>query len=155
MIGWASAPYDPHWAEQHPKRAAWMAAAGPLANLILVLITGIAIRVGLESGVFLTPETLSFERIVVSADGTMNVLSALLSTLFSINLVLCLFNLIPFAPLDGNAIVPLVLSDRQRHKWFEFSRSLGWMGLLLAWIAFDYLFPPIFIAARQLLYGFS
>ena len=21
MMGWASAPYDPHWAERHPKRA--------------------------------------------------------------------------------------------------------------------------------------
>src|SRR6201997_3032744 len=32
LIGWASAPYDPHWAMRHPKRAAWMSLAGPAAN---------------------------------------------------------------------------------------------------------------------------
>jgi hypothetical protein len=31
-MGWASAPYDPVWAERHPKRAALMAAAGPPAT---------------------------------------------------------------------------------------------------------------------------
>src|SRR6478672_8150136 len=28
-MGWASAPYDPRWEERYPRRAAWMAAAGP------------------------------------------------------------------------------------------------------------------------------
>jgi len=37
MFGWASAPYDPDWARTYPKRAAWMALAGPLSNLLLVL----------------------------------------------------------------------------------------------------------------------
>jgi hypothetical protein len=32
MIGWASAPYDPSWERRHPRRAAWMALAGPAAN---------------------------------------------------------------------------------------------------------------------------
>src|SRR4030042_794036 len=37
MIGWASAPFDPYWALSNRKKAAWMALAGPGANLILVL----------------------------------------------------------------------------------------------------------------------
>ncbi|HUT29642.1 MAG TPA: site-2 protease family protein [Sedimentisphaerales bacterium] len=36
MIGWASTPYDPFWAQRHRRRAALMALAGPAANLILV-----------------------------------------------------------------------------------------------------------------------
>ncbi len=36
-IGYASAPYDPVWAANHPRRAAWMSLAGPAANLLLVL----------------------------------------------------------------------------------------------------------------------
>ena len=36
-IGWASTPYDPLWEERHPRRAAWMAAAGPAANLALAV----------------------------------------------------------------------------------------------------------------------
>ena len=36
MIGWASTPFDPAWAERHPRRAAWMslAAAGALCSTI-------------------------------------------------------------------------------------------------------------------------
>src|SRR5918995_5589435 len=36
-IGWASAPYDPRWAERYPKRAAIMSAAGPAGNLLIAL----------------------------------------------------------------------------------------------------------------------
>ena len=34
MMGWASAPYDPHWSERYPKRAAWMSLAGPGGQLL-------------------------------------------------------------------------------------------------------------------------
>src|SRR6059036_4027533 len=36
-MGWASAPYDPFWADRYPRRAAWMAAAGPAGNLCIAL----------------------------------------------------------------------------------------------------------------------
>src|SRR5260370_41904738 len=38
LFGWASAPYDPLWERRHPRRAAWMALAGPATNDTLVLI---------------------------------------------------------------------------------------------------------------------
>ena len=56
MMGWASAPYDPFWAHRHPKRAALMAAAGPAANLLLVVVAGLLIRIGVWSGVFYAPD---------------------------------------------------------------------------------------------------
>src|SRR5918997_3227863 len=43
-FGFASAPYDPAWAQRHPKRAAMMALAGPAANLLLVMGAGILLR---------------------------------------------------------------------------------------------------------------
>ncbi|HEX5177464.1 MAG TPA: hypothetical protein VFV83_10565, partial [Chthoniobacteraceae bacterium] len=52
MIGWASAPYDPTWAQRYPRRAALMAAAGPCANLALVLGAALLVRVGMEWNVF-------------------------------------------------------------------------------------------------------
>src|SRR5262245_16849980 len=52
MMGWANAPYDPLWQQRYPKRAAWMALAGPLANFALVLIGVIAILIGGWMGVF-------------------------------------------------------------------------------------------------------
>src|SRR5215467_11901105 len=47
MIGWASAPYNPAWQQRYPKRAAWMALAGPLANFTLVILSAIAIHLGI------------------------------------------------------------------------------------------------------------
>ena len=46
-FGYASAPYDPEWARRHPRRAAWMALAGPGANAGLLLLTAVLIRAGL------------------------------------------------------------------------------------------------------------
>ena len=37
-FGYAHAPIDPVWAYRHPKKAALMSAAGPLANLLLATI---------------------------------------------------------------------------------------------------------------------
>ena len=34
IIGFASAPYDPYWAMRNPRKAAWMAMAGPAANYV-------------------------------------------------------------------------------------------------------------------------
>src|SRR5438128_135858 len=50
MIGWASAPYDPYWGVRYPRRAALMAAAGPLANLLLAVVAAVAIRVVSHEG---------------------------------------------------------------------------------------------------------
>src|SRR5687768_7711193 len=49
-IGWASAPYDPHWAAHHPGRAAVMSAAGPAGNLMIALIAFVILKAGLASG---------------------------------------------------------------------------------------------------------
>ena len=67
MIGWASVPYDSHWALRHPKRAAGMSLAGPAANLCLVLISALAIRVGLAYGVFHSPESIYTTSVVEAA----------------------------------------------------------------------------------------
>ena len=51
-IGFASAPFDPSWAMRYPRRAAWMALAGPAANFSLVLLAAAGILFGLHTGVF-------------------------------------------------------------------------------------------------------
>jgi hypothetical protein len=42
-FGYASTPIDPFWAIRHPRRAALMSAAGPLANLLLAAIAFISL----------------------------------------------------------------------------------------------------------------
>jgi Zn-dependent protease len=155
MIGWASAPYDPAWANRHPRRAAAMAAAGPTANFALALLAALAMRIGIASGYFALPAGgLTLETLAVGPAGLAQGLGLFLSVLFSINLILGCFNLIPLPPLDGYAIVPLVLNERMRDKWFKlFSGGGALMGLILAWVLFDRLMPPVFRTAIGLLYS--
>ena len=153
MIGWASAPYNPQWAARYPKRAALMAAAGPSANFVLALVAALAIRFGLGEGHFILPlNALAYDNLIVMASGSAGPLTMFLSVLFSLNLVLGVFNLIPVPPLDGHAIVPLFLTANGRRKWFSFFAGQGGMiGLLIAWVAFDKIFGPVFRVAHQLL----
>ncbi|MEM7436469.1 MAG: site-2 protease family protein [Myxococcota bacterium] len=149
MIGWASAPYDPSWASRFPKRAALMAAAGPAANFLLVLLAGVAMRVGVAYGYF-TVGPGQLESLVAAPGGLAAGLALFASVLFSINLILGCFNLIPLPPLDGYAIVPLFLSDRLRDRWFGLFDGGGmWLGLIIAWVVFAKVMPPVFWAAAD------
>ena len=154
MIGWASAPYDPSWAKSHPRRAAGMAAAGPAANFALALIAALGMRAGIAAGYFELPAGgISLDTLVVAPAGVAQGLALFCSVLFSVNLILGCFNLIPLPPLDGYAIVPLALNDRLRAKWFDlFSGGGALMGLIIAWVLFDRLMPPVFRTAIGLLY---
>jgi Zn-dependent protease len=154
MIGWASAPYDPTWANRYPKRAAAMAAAGPAANFALSVLAAVAIRIGIATGHFDLPMGgISLDTLVVADDGLARGLALFLSVLFSINLILGCFNLIPLPPLDGFAMVPLVLNDRLRDKWFQlFGGGGALLGLIVAFVLFGRVMPPVFRAAIGLLY---
>jgi Zn-dependent protease len=155
MIGWASAPYDPMWANRHPRLAAAMAAAGPAANFVLVALAAIAMRVGLANGFFELPAGgISLDTLVIAEAGVARGLALFTSVLFSINLILGCFNLIPLPPLDGYAMVPLVLGDRLREKWFGlFSGGGALFGLIIAFVVFARVMPPVFHAAIGLLYA--
>jgi Zn-dependent protease len=155
-FGYASAPYDPRWALAHPRRAAWMALAGPAANLLLVLAAGLLIRAGHAGGVFVTPESVSFGTVAAAADGSaVTGVAFLLSALFSLNLLLATFNLLPLPPLDGSAALPLLLSPGAagRYQRFLFAqRGLGIIGIIVAWQVFDVVFRPVWLVVVNLLY---
>ena len=155
-MGFASAPYDPRWAMQHPRRAAWMALAGPGANILLVILAGIAIRAGILAGVFHAPESVNFDRIVSGAEsGLWPAVAFFVSVTFSLNLVLAALNLLPIPPLDGSAALPLFLSAGATRKYQEFmmrNAGLGLIGIFVAWQVFDKVFQPVFLLAVNLLY---
>ncbi|HSM13397.1 MAG TPA: site-2 protease family protein [Thermoanaerobaculia bacterium] len=154
MMGWASAPYDPAWADRHPRRAAWMALAGPAANFSLVILAGLAIRAGVAIGWFSAPEQANFSNVVVGDGGLATGAATLLSVLFSLNLVLGIFNLLPLPPLDGSAALFLLLPERLGRAWLELLRMpmLGLVGILVAWRLFPYLFLPVHTTALNLLW---
>jgi Zn-dependent protease len=155
-MGFASAPYDPDWARRHPRRAALMALAGPAANLLLVILAALALRIGEGAGIFWAPERISFGLIATSHVSALWVgVSRLLGVVFSLNLLLFVFNLLPFFPLDGSAAITLLMNRETTKRYQEFLWStpmLGWIGLLVAWKLFDFVFQPVFTAVVNLIY---
>ncbi|MCZ6714897.1 MAG: hypothetical protein O7B29_13215 [Deltaproteobacteria bacterium] len=153
-IGWASTPYDPRWEQRYPRRAAWMAAAGPAANLLLALLALILLRLGLATGSFAAPELLSFSRLVIADTLFLQICGRLLSMLLTLNVILLLFNLIPFPPLDGASVLVLVLPEDIGLRLRETLRSGGFAigGLLLAWYLFAQMIGPVWALLLRLVH---
>ena len=100
-FGWAKpVPVNPNRLRNPKKDMLWISAAGPLANMMLALASGLLIRVLLTIGV--TPERhtaigLLFFMVIMS---------------LQINLALAIFNILPIAPLDGSKILSALLPAR-------------------------------------------
>jgi Zn-dependent protease len=139
LIGWASAPYDPNWEQRHPHRAAWMALAGPATNYTLMLVAAVALRVGWNQG-WLHRGSGSFAETLVLA-------------LFSMNLLLGTFNLLPVTPLDGSKAIMLFMGERRAQRYLDWLRgnSYGILGLVIAIFAFRYVYGPIRAFATEVL----
>ncbi len=155
MIGWASTPYDPHWAHRHRRQAAFMALAGPLANLALLLLAAALIRAGMAFGVFAAPETASTEQLTVAhAPGIARGAAVFVSVLLSLNLILLVFNLLPLPPLDGSEILTLFLSDHAAGRYRELMMQPGFhlIGLIVAWNLMSFMAGPAQTLTLNLLY---
>jgi len=161
MFGWASAPYDPYWEERHPGRAALMALAGPLANLLLAIVAFAILKALILAGVStLNPQwPPRFDHLVVPAvaaaeAGLLDGLGRFCSVLLTLNLILLLFNLIPLPPLDGASVLAgLVQPVRGWMNWLRQGAMGGLIGLLIAWQLFPRLFWPVFTRVLVLLAG--
>jgi Zn-dependent protease len=149
-LGWASVPYDPHWAARHPTRHAVMSLAGPLANFALGITAIVILRILIEAGVFhLDGAGVRSGFVVlsegVSANSPLAAIAFLLTNLFLLNLLLGMFNLMPFPPLDGSGVAQ-GLSPRFMGSIYARLREIP-AHELLGWIAasqlFRYLYGPI------------
>jgi Zn-dependent protease len=94
-IGWAKpVPVNPYHLRFGPRVGhALVAAAGPVSNLVMAALMAIAWRAGAFNGA----------GSAVREFGLMFI---------QINVALCLFNLIPLAPLDGSAVLNGLVGDR-------------------------------------------
>ncbi len=106
-MGFAHAPYDPLWAERHPKRAALMAAAGPFSNLLLALVACLVLKGLVAADLAATWTVLDLRAAVepLEAGGGLAAVIRIASVFLFLNVVLAILNLFPFAPFDGGAIV--------------------------------------------------
>src|ERR1700732_1473974 len=136
MIGWASAPFDPTWERRHPRRAAWMALAGPGANYSFMLRAGSA-----------------FGWLHRDATGQLAFATVALLAFFSLNLLLGTFNLLPVPPLDGSTGIMLFMSEQQAQRYLDWLRgnSYAMLGLLVGLLVFRYFYGPVENFATNLL----
>ncbi|MFT5734193.1 MAG: Zn-dependent protease [Planctomycetota bacterium] len=162
LIGWpmgyAHIPVDRAWAERYPRKSAWVSLAGPAANLALLLIAIIGIRIGLSTGAFVAPKVLTAEwsQLTMTAGSAVGRSFAIfLSLLFVENLVLMLFNLIPVPPLDGSGAMPLFTPKSMQRAYSDFisQPTFQMMGIIAAWMLFPGIFSAVFRPVVNLLYA--
>jgi Zn-dependent protease len=121
-FGWGKpVPFNYHNLK-HPRRdAAFIAMAGPFSNLATAFLIALLFKY-LHS----IPSFIS--------DG--------LHAIFSLSIVLFLFNLIPIAPLDGSKLLGLVL-PRSKELWYQRFLAQGPIYLIILIVA-DRLLDEIF-----------
>lgn len=155
MIGWASVPYDPQWAYDNPRSSAKMSAAGPAANLLLALLAALAIRLGMMWGLFFPPDSIDYAHVIgATREGTLTTVAAFINVLFSLNLLLFIFNLLPIPPLDGSGVVPIFLREDRARKYLTLVRnpSFSFLGIVVAWNIFGYVYHPLHLGVINLLF---
>lgn len=144
MIGWASAPYDPLWERRHPRRSAWMALAGPAANFTLMLLAALALRIGRSYHLFSIDPLTGKPGIVLTG----------LFIIFSLNLLLGTFNLIPVPPLDGSTGIMVFMTEDRAQRYLDWIRgsSYAMAGLLVGLVIFRQIYPIVERTALRILF---
>lgn len=112
LFGWAKpVPYNPYNLNNQKWGESIVAAAGPLTNLLLAIIFGLLIRLAIPLG--LSSATIELAGYIVL-----------------INVLLCLFNLIPIPPLDGSKVIEPFLPFSLRMKYRNFGTMVERIGLI-------------------------
>ena len=113
-----------------------MALAGPASNLALCALATTLLFAGRAAGFFLPASVVSFDHLVDGGPLEISVFAGtVLSILFSLNILLAIFNLIPLPPLDGAAATTLLLPETLAAKWRQITDNPQFrvVGLLVAW----------------------
>jgi len=78
----------------------------------------------------------------------------MLSILLTLNVLLMVFNMMPFPPLDGATALGVLLPVGLRNAFLGFARSpmASIVGLLIAWNLFPKVVRPLLRAVLELLH---
>ena len=120
-------PVDPRNLRS-PRADLWIAAAGPLMNLLLAMVVWngfLALR-GADVRFAFLPGPATFVALLVR-----------------VNLLLMLFNLIPLGPLDGHYILPHLLPEAAA-RWYRFHNARYGTYALLGLILLSVVGVPVF-----------
>jgi Zn-dependent protease len=135
LFGWAKpVPVNPlNWRNKTKANIA-VSAAGPLANVLIAVVSIIAIKLLLISGdLIFTGRGLWHFVDATNQDGLMVPISTLLCIALTTNVGLAVFNMIPIPPLDGSHILSSILSlvSQDLMDFYENLRPYGFMILMV------------------------
>ncbi|MFH5832717.1 site-2 protease family protein [Halalkalibaculum sp. DA384] len=121
---------------ENPKEELLVAVAGPAVNLVIALLLYLVVPVG----DFISQDPAQLEE-TLSAINAGN----FLFYLFSANLMLVLFNIIPAFPMDGGRILRALLSMKMNRM--QATQIAAWLGQMVAlfFFLFGLLFNPILV----------
>ena len=110
-FGWAKpVPVDPSYFANPKRDMLWVALAGPAANMVLALLSGLVIRF-----ISVNPEPF-----LANTFGPSFI--TMMYRSLHINLMLAVFNLLPIPPLDGSKILYGVLPPEYEHIAYNLER---------------------------------
>lgn len=116
---------------EHPKRDhMWIAAAGPISNLILAAVSIVIINVTWHS----------LEVSAAMGSTWADPLMTLLSMNLYINVLLAAFNMIPLYPLDGSWVLSRFLSGPAARAYASLRPYGFFILILLMWTGWLYVF---------------
>jgi len=99
FIGWAKpTPVNPSMLRGGRRAEAWVAAAGPVSNLVMAGLAALAVRAIVALS-------------LVNSDASLFVANVVYMFVF-INVALFIFNLIPIPPLDGSKVMFALMNPR-------------------------------------------
>lgn len=147
-IGWAKPVPVVSENLRNPKRdMIWVAAAGPITNILLATVSAFLLR-GLVA--FGTPA-------IPGSPLGMLVEPVVLMLAFSvyINLLLAIFNMIPVPPLDGGRVLVGLLPHRQAAAWSRIEPYGMVIIIVLVFFTnlFSYIISPVLRMGVELLAG--
>ncbi len=125
-------PVDSRRFKNIRKATFWVSFAGPLANFIAAIICAFLFAI-------LVTQTSAGFSFYTEFKG-------ILESAIMINLILAVFNLIPFPPLDGSKMVLSFLNYNQARKYEELER-FTFLFFMVLWMTnlFSYLMMPAFV----------
>lgn len=137
IIGWAKpVPVNVYNLRNQRWGEAIVAAAGPLSNIAIAIIFGLAIRLALA------------QKIINENSAALEITAIIVF----INLLLAVFNLVPIPPLDGSKILFAFLPERVR-RYREIFENYGFFVVLLFIFFFWGIISPIVTGLFVLITG--
>lgn len=130
-FGWGKpVPVNVHALNQGRRAMALVAAAGPLSNVVIAFLIAIPFKLGVLD--WQSPGVLD-----ISSVGSSEMFSTVLIFIIYLNLLLAVFNLLPFFPLDGSKILMGLLPESMSESMERLER-FGPILLLIV-IILDYM----------------